>query len=292
MANSYKNPDIIIETDKLNKILNETNLRIIDCNVDLGYADEGGYIIKSGKDGYLKSHIPNSIFLDLSHDLTDKKSHLSFMLPTEKEFSYYISEAGINNNHDIILYSKGANYWATRLFLMLKAFGFKKCRVLNGGWDKWIKENREVTDIIPFFKKETCQVKLNPGEIIGKDDVLQLMNKERVCLMNALSSDLHSGKTFKENYGRPGHITGSKNLFAQELINKEDMTFLNARELENKFRDIGVFDSDQTIAYCGGGISATTNVFCLLLLGYENVSLYDGSLTEWGPEKNLPMSTL
>ena len=58
------------------------------------------------KDGYLKSHIPNSIFLDLSHDLTDKKSHLSFMLPTENEFSYYISEAGINNNHDIILKNK------------------------------------------------------------------------------------------------------------------------------------------------------------------------------------------
>jgi thiosulfate/3-mercaptopyruvate sulfurtransferase len=118
------------------------------------------------------------------------------------------------------------------------------------------------------------------------------MSKEKVCLINALSPDLHSGKTFKVNYGRPGHITGSKNLFAQELINKEDMTFLNARELENKFRDIGVFDSDQTIAYCGGGISATTNVFCLLLIGYSNVSLYDGSLTEWGPDNDLPMDTL
>ena len=291
MSKDYKNKEILIETNELNSILDNKNIRIVDCNVDLGYVDEGGYIIKTGKEEYLKTHIPNAVFLDLSHDLAAKNTHLSFMMPSEKEFEHHVGKVGINNNHEIILYSKGANYWATRLFLMFKAFGFNQCKVLNGGWDKWKAENRPVTDQLPSFQEETFKSQLIPGEIIGKLDVIKLMNKEGTCLINALSPDLHSGKTFKKNYGRPGHISGSRNLFAQELINTEDMTFLESDKLKKKFTDIGVFESDQTVAYCGGGISATTNVFCLLLLGYKNVSLYDGSLTEWGPDHSLPMST-
>ena len=66
-------------------------------------------------------------------------------------------------------------------------------------------------------------------------------------------------------------------------------TFIDSYEMEKKFESLGVYNSKKVITYCGGGISATTNMFALLLLGLENVSLYDGSLTEWGPDINLPM---
>ena len=73
------------------------------------------------------------------------------------------------------------------------------------------------------------------------------------------------------------------------MINESDNTFIDSYEMEKKFKKLGVYDSEKIITYCGGGISATTNMFALLLLGLTNVSLYDGSLTEWGPDINLPM---
>ena len=45
------------------------------------------------------------------------------------------------------------------------------------------------------------------------------------------------------------------------------------------------------IAYCGGGISATVDLFALWLTGRDDARLYDGSLTEWSANPDLPLVT-
>ena len=289
---NYINSHLLIETHELNDVLFSKQQRIIDCNVEMGYPKEGGYDIKSGHSFFKESHIPGSLFLDLTADLSDQSSNLNFMLPSPAKFSSVIGKAGISNEHDIILYSKGANYWATRLFLMFRAFGCENVRVLNGGWDKWCKENRPTTDIVKVYPEEKFVTTLNPNQIISKSEVQKSRELENTCLINALSPDVFSGKKFQPHYGRPGHIPGSLNLYSSDLINKQDMRFLDATSMIEKFKSLGVLEKHRVIAYCGGGISATTTVFALLLLGHENVALYDGSLTEWGNDLDLPMETL
>ena len=44
------------------------------------------------------------------------------------------------------------------------------------------------------------------------------------------------------------------------------------------------------IAYCGGGISATVDLFALWLTGRADARLYDGSLTEWSADPTLPLA--
>ena len=178
-----------------------------------------------------------------------------------------------------------------RLFLMFRAFGFDNCRVLNGAWDKWIAEDRPTTVDIPVLPPATFTPNFRPGQIIGKDDVLAAVQRKDTCIINALTPQVYSGETFNAAYGRPGHIEGSVNLYAYELIDKTDNTFADAATMNEKFNAIGAFDKDNVITYCGGGISATTDSFALLLLGRDNVALYDGSMTEWGPDETLPMAT-
>jgi thiosulfate/3-mercaptopyruvate sulfurtransferase len=43
------------------------------------------------------------------------------------------------------------------------------------------------------------------------------------------------------------------------------------------------------IVYCGGGVAACSDAFVLTLLGVENVSVYDGALSEWAADPTLPM---
>ncbi len=60
-------------------------------------------------------------------------------------------------------------------------------------------------------------------------------------------------------------------------------------ELARRLDAVGARGTEPVIAYCGGGISATVDVFALSLLGRDDVRLYDGSLTEWTADAALPV---
>jgi thiosulfate/3-mercaptopyruvate sulfurtransferase len=45
------------------------------------------------------------------------------------------------------------------------------------------------------------------------------------------------------------------------------------------------------IAYCGGGISATLDLFLLHQLDYDDLTLYDASMGEWAKDASLPIET-
>jgi thiosulfate/3-mercaptopyruvate sulfurtransferase len=47
----------------------------------------------------------------------------------------------------------------------------------------------------------------------------------------------------------------------------------------------------RVICYCGGGISATIELFLLHQLGYDDLALYDGSMGEWAKDPDLPIET-
>jgi thiosulfate/3-mercaptopyruvate sulfurtransferase len=288
-AAGYANPRLLVETAWLERHLGDPELRIIDCNVRMTPKPEGGYSIDKGLVDWQTAHIPNSCFIDLVEELAAPHPRLRFMMTPAAQFERVMSAHGIANHHRVIVYSRGANYWATRLFLMFRAMGHAKVQVLNGGWDKWTAENRPVTIAAPRWPKAVFKTKPNPGQIIGKDDVVAALGRKDTCIINALAPDVHSG--VKVQYGRPGHIAGSVNVYAMDLIDPKTKTFLPAAALRKKFAAVKAMKAKRVITYCGGGISATTDSFALMLLGHKNVALYDGSMTEWGPDPALPMET-
>jgi thiosulfate/3-mercaptopyruvate sulfurtransferase len=48
-----------------------------------------------------------------------------------------------------------------------------------------------------------------------------------------------------------------------------------------KFNPAGVREDRHTIVYCGGGLSATIVLFVLHRLGFDALTLYDGSMARW-----------
>ncbi|MCY4369660.1 MAG: sulfurtransferase [bacterium] len=285
----YARPDLLVETAELEARLGEPGLRIIDCDIILDRQPDGGYIVWSGSEAWAESHIPGSVYVDLSDELAADHPHLRFMLPPSSQFARVMSEKGVGNEHDVVLYSRGINYWATRLFLMFQTFGFDNVRVLNGGFDKWRQEGRPVTAETVTYPRARFVAGTGPRYIVGMDDVLDAMDDPRTALVNALPPPVHSGERLIPNYHRRGHIRGSVNVYAATLADRERKTFKPADELRTSFEEAGVLESERTITYCGGGISATTDAFALLLLGYEDVAVYDGSMSEWGRDPSLPL---
>jgi thiosulfate/3-mercaptopyruvate sulfurtransferase len=92
-------------------------------------------------------------------------------------------------------------------------------------------------------------------------------------------------------YGRPGRIPGSVNVPAATLFDPETKAFVALADAEKKFASAGITKDKRVIAYCGGGISATIDLFLLDQLGYANLTLYDGSMGEWARDESLPIET-
>ncbi len=109
------------------------------------------------------------------------------------------------------------------------------------------------------------------------------------CLINALAREQHSGADGGRDYGRAGHIPGATNVPSGELTDPDTGLYRPAEELALLFQAAGADRTQRVVTYCGGGIAASNDAFVLSMLGYENVAVYDASLSEYAADPSLPL---
>ena len=112
------------------------------------------------------------------------------------------------------------------------------------------------------------------------------LDSGHTCVVNALDRAQHRGET--QHYARPGHIAGSANVPAMELVDEATHRYRPLDELRAAFADV-VGRDERVITYCGGGIAASSDAFVLHMLGHDDVAVYDNSLSEWAADPSLPM---
>jgi len=210
------------------------------------------------------------------------------MLPSAELFAETLSRLGINGETMVVIYSTTNHWWATRLWWTFKVFGHTNVAVLDGGFQKWASEKKPTESGMATTVDQGNYParEANKTLIADKDLILERLNKEPASLINALRREQHEGRG-GVNYGRKGHIKNSINLPAIEHVN-QDNTFKSINELRTIFSE--TLKHNEVIAYCGGGIAATSVALALDMLGHKNVKVYDASLTEWAADETLPMS--
>ena len=153
----------LIETEWLEKNLD--NVKIIDCSWHMPQTKRNGF------EEYKLQHIPNTIFFDLDNN-SKKEIDLPHMLVEADNWEKILSNMGIKNNDEIVIYDNSDVISSCRCWFNLIYFGHDPnlVHVLNGGIKKWIKENNEVTNEITniqpsnyksFEKKELVKNKKN-----------------------------------------------------------------------------------------------------------------------------------
>ena len=279
----------LVSTEWLAAHIDAPDLRIFDVTVHLRPATPGPYAIESGRADYEAAHIPGAAFIDLARDLSDASAPLPFTMPPVDRLARALGIAGIKPGTRVVAYTTTTPMWATRLWWMLRASGFDNVAVLDGGFAKWTKEGRAVESGSRSYPPAEISLVPRPGAWADKHEVLSAVGDGAVCTINALSPSVHSGQS-PMSYGRKGHIKGSRNVPYAALL-KHDGTYRDDSDLRELFAAVGALERPRVICYCGGGISATMDALALTRLGHPSVSVYDGSMSEWSRDPNLPMET-
>src|SRR5215472_11577189 len=287
----FAHPEFLIETDALEHRLGDPDLRIFDCTIHLIPNPDIGYTVKPGYADYENGHIPGAQFIDLQEDLSAPHPKLRFMLPSAEAFAAAMGRFGVGESSHVVLYSTTTPQWASRIWWMLRNYGFDNAAVLDGGFQKWSREGRPVeTGAARPRPPETFVVRTDRKLMVGKEAVLAAIGDGAICTINALSREQHTG-TGGTVYGRVGRIAKSVNVPAAALLDPATGAYLPAAQLRAKFAEIGAFEKRQVITYCGGGIAASSDALVLTMLGHPDVRLYDASLSEWSNDPTLPMET-
>ncbi|MBL1277254.1 MAG: sulfurtransferase [Ectothiorhodospiraceae bacterium] len=290
----YPHPEYLVETNWLEQNLDTADLRVFDCTVnvvpnpDMELRQKIPFVYQSGRNSYQQAHIPNAGFIDIPGDLSDRSSDLPLMVPSEKQFVETMSRCGISDNARVVLYSTSESNWAARVWWMLRAFGFDNVALLNGGWRKWTKEERPISNQGCLYKPEQFTAHPKPSAFVNKEDVLAAIGDDEILIINALPSGIFTGSS-DIAFGRKGRIADSVNVPFVSLQDPDTGGYLSSDQLRKNFDQVNVNEAKQIITYCGGGIAASNDAFTLNLLGYDNVAVYDGSMLEWGNDASLPM---
>ena len=287
-----RDPDALISTEALARQLGRDDLRIYDCTTYLDPAppeSDEPYVVRSGRDSFEAAHIPGADFLDLQGEFSDPGTRLRLMMPPTASLETAFGRHGIGGDVRVVLYSTASMMWATRFWWMLRSLGFEGAAVLDGGFDKWQAEDRPLERApAKGYPPARFTATPEPGRFTDKQAVLAATTDAGTVIVNALGPQFHQGME-PSRYGRPGRIPGSVNVPAASLVDQQDKTFTSLTEAAAKFAAAGIAREKRVIAYCGGGISATMDLFMLHQLGFDELTLYDGSMGEWARDSTLPI---
>lgn len=255
-----KRENILIEADELLRKMDDPNLRIYDATIQFFQSDANG----TAYEKYLQSHIPGAGFFD-HQKFSDANSKYRYMILPEAQLAAQIGDIGINAETEVVLYTSGILACATRAWWILRYAGHNNVRVLNGGIGAWLAAGGKIESGGHVYKSTMFDCHLRPEMFSTKEDVMAAIKDGGINLEYTLDVEAYDGI----------YIPGSSLLSASALM-QESVAFLPDNALKDHLKvDQG------TITYCGGGIAATVNAIAYLMAGNQNISVYDGSLSEW-----------
>ena len=285
---AFAHPEFLVSTHWLAEHLADDDVRVFETTVFLHRGD-GTVRAESGRSAYETGHIPGSGFLDLQADFSDNDQPYRFMMPSAAAFAEAAGRHGISETSKLVLYDRLGSQWAARLWWMFRSMGCHGAVVLDGGWRRWTAEARATSTEPSTYAPTIFNATPDPARFADLAEVKAFMDSGGSCLINALGRDQHSGADGGTGYGRAGHIPGATNVPSGELTDPDTGLYRPADELAALFEEAGADPSQRVVTYCGGGIAASNDAFVLAMLGYENVAVYDASMSEYAADPSLPL---
>jgi thiosulfate/3-mercaptopyruvate sulfurtransferase len=256
-------------------------------------ADPGLVILDVRSVDEYRLHIPGATNVPFP-DWSVTRGELSLELPDLPDLFKIIGSAGIQANSGVVVVHKTGNPYpladAARVADTLIYAGVRSVAILDGGQDKWLRENLPLSEV---------PLRPNPVQFIGNPDSTMFVSRDHVkqqigqaIILDARGADFYCGANKEASSQRPGHIPRARCLPAPWIWNP-DGTYKDIEVLRQMASGIaGLPDVREIIIYCGvGGYTSAWWFVLTQLLGYRNVKFYDGSAQDWARDPTLSMTT-
>ncbi len=274
----------LVSTEWLEEHLSAPDIRIVDATWHMPGSD------RNARTEYGEAHIPGAVFFDID-EICDLDNPLPHMLPSLEKMSSRMRSLGIGDGNRVIVYDNSDVRSAARVWFMLKAFGLWDVAILDGGFQKWKNERRQIEDIPPIPRQRHFTARFNTTKLRDLNHMMANLDHKKEQVVDARAPGRFQGTDPEPREGmKCGSIPGSYNVFFRNLLNAEDGTFKAADDIRQIFEAAGVNLKQSIVTSCGSGITASVLMLALYLIGHEENALYDGSWSEWGSHSDTPVS--
>ena len=280
----------LVGADWLRTHRDRSDLVVLDARVGPATTSGGKVRYLSGQAGFERDgHIPGARFADLCDGFSDPAGAFAFTRPKADDFREVVQDLGIGENSLVVVYDSLSGAWAARVWWVLRAYGHRDVRVLDGGMRAWVAAGGAVAfgpaaapargDFTPIaqdgFFVDTAQVL---AVVEGPDDARLVCASQRAEFTGEASDD-----------PRRGHIPGSFSSPYRDLL--DDTGRLRLDRVRGEVSRMGLDRAGAVLLYCGGGVNAAGLALGLAAAGYDQPVIYDGSLNEWRADPALPLET-
>ena len=267
----YAHPEVLVSTEWVAAHVKDPAVRIAEVDVDTKAYDEG--------------HVPGAIGWAWNTQLCDT---LRRDILSREQFEGLMSSSGVTPASTLVIYGDNNNWFAAWALWQAKIYGHQDVRLMNGGRKKWLAEGRELSKDAPSVPRTAYKAKPPDLSLRAFLPAVQAASARRTAaLVDVRSPQEFTGEILAppglpETCQRGGHVPEARNIPWGKAAN-DDGTFKSADELRALYGAEGIDGSKPVIAYCRIGERSSHTWFVLkYLLGFDNVTNYDGSWTEWG----------
>ena len=252
--------------------------RLFDCRARLGEPDRGAALFAAG-------HIEGALHADLDIHLADKPS-LQGRHPLPA-FDTWLAQArrwGLTDDEQVVVYDDAGGQMAARAWWMFRWLGHEATAVLDGGLEQWQQPLASGPELEPT--PSSFQPKPPLTRLWQVNDVVENLQTASHTLVDARSEVRFYGEQEPIDL-IAGHIPGAMCLPCTENLTHNNC-FKSAAELRERFASVA---SDNTVCYCGSGVTAAHNVLAMRVAGLPEAALYADSWSGWITDSSRPIAS-
>ncbi|MCK5721101.1 MAG: sulfurtransferase [Gammaproteobacteria bacterium] len=271
---AFSSPSFLVDINWLAKNLNSSSIRLIDM---------------SGDTQFQRFHIPGATHLPYAAINMHNKKGVSLSVGKDNIIKI-LGLLGIQTKHHVVIYDDMGGLHAGRLFWELEKIGHKNISILNGGLVKWILSGKKVTAKSQNIKAVQYKTDTKSGRnnTATLEEILNTTFNSKNILLDVRSKEEYSGHP---RYPKTGHIPKAKWWEWSQSVNFENAFKMQKQTmLKKQLQQLGISKTNTPITlYCQSAHRAAQSYFTLRQLGFENVKVYDGSMSEYSKVKSAPL---
>lgn len=281
-------PSALVDASWLQQNLDQQQLVVLDVRSGI---DNGG-----DRSSFQQAHIPGSRYSSYTGDgWRENRDGVQGVLPPTASLERLIGSLGIGNDDTVVIVPAGTGPTdfgsAARVYWTFRVLGHDQVAILNGGFAGWQAAGYDVASgEAAEFELAKFDGTLQPDLIATLAEVEEARDSQ-AQLVDARPADYFRGETKSPAAKAPGTIPGAKNLPHHEFVGQRDeVYYLDAERITGRVNAAELDPAARTIAFCNTGHWAATDWFVLSeLAGFQEVALYDGSMSEWSQDSSRPI---